>query len=447
MEVRLNNTVRQELFTMPQNNTQLVVTLPEKDVIPLFDRALTSVREELRTNSYILEALRVLPVGGYRSAIGSFWNAVIDDLRNKVIWRSLKLFNKAVNVGREIKAYEDFIQFVNDDQLLDGAYKIGVITFEASRVLGHAKETRHFFSGHPKSSEPSIIKVLAMMDDCIKYVLNSPYPAKIIYIDDYMKVLDSADFDRNQFSIEIAMTELPENYKNELVNRLFSAYCHQASSSTIRSNIEFVIPILWPVLPRDIQLQVVRRVDQEVAKGNAVETEQAFKFVSLVKAQVFLTPTARRYKIQPLVQRLIASQDKWKEENEATRELRPFASIIPAELMYDYVRGLTHTYVGYTGSSFSFSRTNFYADEAAIYIPTMFELFDDRAAESFVRALKESVTLKERISNTAKLARLRTLAGIVLGKVSAAFIERAALEALADPLREEEAMKIIYKKG
>jgi hypothetical protein len=59
-----------------------------------------------------------------------------------------------------VESYEDFQNFVNDDQLIEGAYKIGVIGWEASKVLKHAKETRHIFSGHPKSSDPSIIKVL-----------------------------------------------------------------------------------------------------------------------------------------------------------------------------------------------------------------------------------------------------------------------------------------------
>src|ERR1700730_2469447 len=214
----------------------LTVSLVETEMVPLFERTLQTIREDFHGNPYIEEALRVLPVKGYRSAIGSFWNAVVDDLRNKIIWRSPSLFNKAVSVGREVKTYGDFQNFVNDDQLIDGAYKIGVITFEASKVLRHAKETRHFFSGHPKSGEPTIIKVLAMWDDCVRYVLRAPYPPKIIDLDDYLKILDSPDFDRNTVSIEIALTELPDDYKNDLANRLFTAYCHPHSSSTIRSN-------------------------------------------------------------------------------------------------------------------------------------------------------------------------------------------------------------------
>lgn len=328
------------------------VTVKETDFAPLFERCLNSVRADLRDNPYILEGLKVLQVGGYRSAIGSFWNAVVDDLRNKIMARSLKLFNKSVTLSREIKVYEDFQNHVNDDQLIEGAYAIGVIGWEASKVLKHAKETRHIFDGHPRSSEPSILKVLAMMDDCVKYVLNAEYPPPIIDIDDYMTVLGDQKFDRNEIAVENAFGALPEIYKNELANRLFSAYVHVGSTTVLRSNIEFVTPILWQVLPKEVKLQVVRRVDQEITKGNADSTEQAFAFVRVVGAAAYLNPVARKYKIKPLVEKLKTNLDQWKVENEVVTELAPYASIIPPELLSDYVSAILHTYVGYVGSSY-----------------------------------------------------------------------------------------------
>ena len=87
----------------------------------LFENTLSSVRDEIIDNPYIAEAIRVLQVGGYRSAIGSFWNAVVDDLRNKIIHRSLELFNKSTKISPPIKSYEDFQNRVNDDQLIEGA--------------------------------------------------------------------------------------------------------------------------------------------------------------------------------------------------------------------------------------------------------------------------------------------------------------------------------------
>ena len=126
-----------------------IVPVSQADVSVLFERCLNAVRTDLRDNPYILEGLKVLPVKGYRSAIGSFWNAVVDDLRNKVVARSLKLFNKSVSLEKEIKNYEDFQDYVNDDKLIDGAYAIGVIGWEASKILKHAKETKHIFYFHP----------------------------------------------------------------------------------------------------------------------------------------------------------------------------------------------------------------------------------------------------------------------------------------------------------
>lgn len=419
---------------------EIIVSIPDgqAEIIPLMQRALISVREELRDDPYIIEAIKVLQVGGYRSSIGSFWNAVVDDLRNKIMFRSLKLFNQSIEIGRKIETYEDFQNYVNDDQLIDGAYKIGVIGWEASKILKHAKETRHIFSGHPKSSDPSIIKVLAMMDDCIKYVLNAEYPAQIIDVNDYISNLAESSFDRNIVAIESALGDLPEIYKKELANRLYSAYIHPQSNSVLRSNVEFVAPILWQVLPKDIKIQVARRIDQEIQKGNAEITTSAFNFIELVKTQNYLSIVARRYQIDPLVKNLTESFDDFPRENDAVKALVPYASLIPEDLLPEYVLSLTKTYVGRMGSSARWNRTDFYADGAASYIPDMFKLFDDHAANYFVEGIKSNDLLKRRIEAPAKLRRLRALGNIVLEKISNSFPEQRFIELLCDENKEED---------
>lgn len=431
-----------QLVRLESVNT--TVALSDGEASGLVARAISTVRDELRDDPYVAEVMRVLPAGGYRSAIGGIWNAVVHDLRNKVLHRSVSLFNKSVTVGRTVATYEDFQNFVNDDQLIDGAYKIGVIGFEASKVLKHAKETRHFFNGHPGSGEPSLIKVLAMMDDCVKYVLSAPYPQQIIDIDDYLKVMDTATFDRNQVAIEVALSELPEVYRDELANRLFTSYVHQNASSVLRSNIEFVAPILWPVLPKAIQLQIIRRVDQIIAKGHAECTEQAFRFVGVVGASSYLTPHARRYKIQPLVERLKQNFGVFAIENEVVKELLPLASVIPPEVVTDYVSALTQTYVGFVGSSAQFARTNFYADGAALVIPKMFEQFDDAAIEMFVQTVTTNNVLKNRLHTPAKLARVRSLGNILLGRVSETSPAKPFLEILVNESRGSELSAILF---
>lgn len=418
-------------------SAELARVQPE-EIRPLFQKALYSVREEVADNPYIVEAIRVLEVGGYRSAIGSFWNAVIDDLRNKITHRSLELFNKSLDISPPIKTYEDFQNRVNDDQLIEGAYQIGVIGWEASKVLKHAKETRHIFDGHPRSSTPSVLKVLVMMEDSIKYVLNEPYPVQIIDIDEYIATMDTAAFDRNEVAAANALSEIPEIYKNELSNRLFTVYVDPQASSVIRSNIELIAPILWKVLPKADKLQIVRRVDQELIKGDSVRTKYAFEFVTLVGSNNYLSATAREYIIKPLIDELKENLDTWRIENRCVRELSVYAGQIPTNLVEDYVWSITQTYVGNTGASVYYSRTDFYANGAATYIPTMFEAFDDTAVEAFVLTIRKSPTLRRRIDDPTKLNRLRSLGNIALEKASLNYSGRDLLEKLVDPKREPE---------
>jgi hypothetical protein len=318
-----------------------VAVTDTKKIVPLFAHALANVRPDAQDNQYLEEAMRVLPVGGYRSAIGSVWNAVVDDLRNKIIHRSVELFNKSVSLPRKVVEYEDFQNHVNDDVLIEGAYKTGVIGWEASKMLKQAKETRHVFDGHPRSSNPSIVKVLSMLEDCVKYVLSEPYPSQIIDITEYLTQMAANDYDRNEIAIENALSDLPDIYKNELVNRLFSAYVNDGSSSVLRSNIEFAAPILWEFLSKNIKQQVIRRVDQEIAAGNVNKTALAFDFANHVASQRFLSNRARMYKLSPLVKKLKVKQDSWDDENSIVRELEPYAGYIPETLLEAYVKALT----------------------------------------------------------------------------------------------------------
>ena len=420
-------------------------TISNSDITPLIQRTILQVRPDMQDNPYIKEALRVLTVGGYRSAIGAFWNAVIDDLRNKIIFRSLTLFNKEIGVGHVIKEYDDFITYVNDDQLIEGAYKIGVIGWEAFKLLKQSKEARHIFSGHPKSSEPSIIKVLSVIDDCIKYVLNEEYPTKIIDIDEYIETLKTEAFDRNEICVSNALNDLPDNYKNELTNRLFTIYISPEVTSILSSNIEFISPLLWKVISKENKIQIVRRIDQELPKGNVLKTQKAFSFVKIVNANLYLSLNAKKYLLKPLIKNLKENLDNWTIENETVQKLSAYSDIIPEELIDDYVWAITHTYIGIIGRSRQYTRTDFYADIAAYYILDMFEAFNDRMIDAFIATMKKSKILKDRIKTPAKMTRLRTLGTIAIGKCSGNYSQKNILQLLIDINTEQEFQKAIEK--
>ena len=206
---------------------------------------------------------------------------------------------------------------------------------------------------------------------------------------------------------------------------------------------DLTVSILWNVLPKQVKVQIVRRVDQEITKGNVAITELAFNFIRLVDGSKYLSVTARKYKLAPLIEKLKNNIDEWPIENSCVAELEPYAPYIPEEFIDDYVWDITHTYVGKMGSSMRFARTDFYADEAAIKIPRMFENFDDNAAYAFISCIKKSELLRHRIKNPAKLRRLRALGNIVMEKISAKFKERDFLVKLVDETKEADLFKLL----
>lgn len=423
---------------------------PQKDnleISDLIEKKLAFVRSDLAENPYLSEASRVLPVQGYRSAIGCIWNAVVDDLRNKIIHRSLELFNKSVpSVQKKISKYEDFQDYVNDDQLIEGAYKIGVISWEASKVLRQAKETRHLFDGHPKSSDPTVIKVLAMLEDCIKYVLSEPFPNKIIDLDDYITTLGTEGFDRNSHAIEQALGDLPETYKDQLAHRLFTAYIRTDTPSTTRANIEFVLPILWNVLPKAVKVEVIRRLDNAMQNGIAEITNNAFDFVLKTGSQQYLSLPARKYRITPLLDKLESNKDSFEVEDQCIRALQPFATIIPEESIDRFVTALTRVYVGFMGGSARFSRRDFYADGAAVQIPAIFAKFDERHVSAFVAAIKKNSLIRKRVrSSPLKVQRLRSLGNILAERISDNFADKDFIDLLCDPQAENKFIDALPK--
>jgi hypothetical protein len=169
--------------------------------------------------------------------------------------------------------------------------------------------------------------------------------------------------------------------------------------------------------------------------------------VTIVGATSYLSAPARLYRIKPLVAKLKKSLGKFDKEAEAVQEMLPYAGIIPAECLVEYVDCLTMTYVGFIGSSPHFARTNFYSDSAAVHIPKMFEAFDEKFAEAFVHVIKSNEELKGRITNPAKLGRLRTLANIVSGRISESFPEKAFLGLLTDEQKEKELSQALYRSS
>lgn len=417
--------------TLKKESKKEIIIPQEK--LEYLQKELTNVREEFADNKYVQEAIKVLAAGGLRSTIGSYWNAVVDDLRRKIIHRSIDLFNKEINPKKEIKTYEDFQNHLTDFELIDGAYKIGVISWEAQKLLHQARETRNIFDGHPDSSDPTLFKVFNMIADCNRYVLSQDYPLTIIDVNQYILTMDTDTFTKNEIAVEQAFTDLPEIYKNEMTNRLFALYIGDKASTRLKSNIEFGYPILWKVISKDIRKQIGKRFDKLMVEGDSELIEKAISILTIVKGLRYVSAASRKILYEPAIKNLEDNLDNWGEEGRAVLYLLRLGTNIPSDLINRFVSALTLTYVGYKGGSYQYARTDFYSNAAAPRISDMFQEFDNESAEAFVETIKTNEKLQQRIKYSSQLNRLRTLGGILLNKPEIRGDTKEFLEILIDP--------------
>lgn len=406
--------------------------------VTLLQTALSTVRQDVVDCPYISEAIRVLPVKGYRSAITAYWNAVVDDLRKKIIHRSLDLFNKECKQKKEIKTYEDFQDYVNDFDLIDGAFKIGVIDREGQKLLQQARDTRNLFGGHPQSSDPDLIKVVNLINDCNKYVLSKEFPPAIIDIATYLSEMDSATFNKNSLAVNQAFSDLPEIYISELSSRFFGTYCSANISSELRNNIEFCAPILWALLSKEDRRKVGQQFDKYLVSGNNSKIERAQQFILLVDGLMYISPASRKVIIEPLINNLTESLDNWSEEEKAVTQLLPFSSFVPKDNIIEFVSAITKTYVGYRGVSYQYGRKNFYSNGAAPLILEMFEHFDINMVSAFVDVIKNDNTLRHRIQEDGQFSRLQKLGELLLNKSTCAPTDKIFLTLLTDTSRNKD---------
>ena len=393
-----------------EKRTETALVLPIEQVESI-QNELLNIREDLQDDQYILEARKVLGAEGLRSTIGCYWNAVSHDLRMKVMHRSLDLFNK--EMSKTVKTYEDFQKNVTDHELVEGAYKIGVLSYEAWKVVQQARETRNIFDGHPKSTSPGLLKVLSLISDCNKYVLAVEYPIPIINVNDYITQMDTDEYSKETLLVEHAVIDLPDVYKSEMANKLFTYYTGDAISTRFRANIEFTYPILWSVLSKDSRQQIGKTFEKKYVENNSSYNEKATSLLASIDGLRYISSSIRKLIYEPKIKYLEDSLDSWTDEGIAVNELESFGSVIPDDYIDRLVTALTLTFVGRRGYSTYAARTAFYSDSAAPRIVRMFEKFDNKSAEAFVKTVMKNETLAYRIMGSAQLRRLRILGTII----------------------------------
>lgn len=402
---------------LEEHLTQFFWQEPYQDTFIKFKDSLSKIRDELKDDQYLIEARQTYQMGCYRSAILNYWNATVSDLRIKVMTRNIELFNR--KTSSKVKIIEDF-QMISDEKLIQGALDLEIIDQEGDKMLRQIKEIRNLYSGHPGNSYPSLANVIFVFDTCNKYVLSKDPLPHLIDLDEFLVTLKENNFNQNKESINGLLYSQDIKFKNKLVHNIFTLYTSKDITEIHRTNIEFIIPLLWGSLDEKNKSDFIIRVNKTIHNPNKIITEWAFSFIIKANANDYLSDYALSYKIDPLVTslktKLKNNSYKFHEVDDIIIKLKPYAAVIPKKLYSDYISSLIHTYVGYIGTSNTFARIDFYADKAVTIIPEMIDKFNQEMATEFNHIHSSCKKLQNVITNKTKAERLQNLEKILKEK-------------------------------
>ena len=277
-----------------------------------------------------------------------------------------------------------------------------------------------------------------MIADCNRYVLSQDYPLTIIDVNQYILTMDTDTYMKNNIAVEQAFIDLPEVYKSEMANRLFSLYIGDQSSTRLNSNIEYSFPVLWKVATKELRQLIGKRFDKLIVEGNSTVIEKAADLLTIVDGLMYVSSSSRKILFEPLITELEDNLDNWTTEGRIVQSLQRLGSNIPSDLISRFVSALTLSYVVYKGGSYYSDRTAFFSNSAAPRITAMFEKFDNNSAEAFIQTILTNPKLAGRIKAVEQLNRLRILATILLNKPEIRDDNKEALELIVDPNRTKE---------
>lgn len=350
--------------------------LPEKDIS--WDSIENAIRDESKGN-FIDKAKRAVEVGLWDSAMLYFWNESMKDLRKKVMTYGIEYFPNTQNTN--IKKEDDLSEKINDYNLIDGCFQIGIITKEAWFFLQKCREIRNqYTSAHLSDSQIDRLEALNFIKNCVKYVLTNDPPSPGFNIRSIIERMKEKGTSNNINEIKTAILEQAEEIRKALVNRFFSEFVDVNCDAELRSNIESIAKDIWDKTDEETKNEIGQRY-VKIAVGMSQESASlAFKFFKIINGIGKIPEAYRRPMFEKYAKDLLNAyheSDNFYKEGPKSKELFDMGFDVPIEAANLYTKAVL---LSYLGNSFG------YCWEANVSNEKMIKKFN-------VHCIKESIEL------------------------------------------------------
>ncbi|MGB0663140.1 MAG: hypothetical protein ACPGMR_05065 [Pontibacterium sp.] len=351
----------------------------------------------------------------FKGSLQGLWDLVCDDLRAKVVGRSLNYFSdclhQATYASKPLRCFEDLETSISEEQLIVGAYFSGVIGWEAQRLLRNLeREVRDAPFSH-KTQSPLPQRFHRVCEQGVDALRAAAAPAPLIEVEEYVGALSSPRFHRNMARVDAELADMPSHYLSLIAHKLYGLYIKASSSRTLRANIDCVAPILWGLLRQSVRIPINHLIQSDATWSHLAE--RFFRLVTV--ATVVPKPLPSEY-LSQLIQNVVspygqAQADTCCESERlmqvcALKALVPHIRQVPEGCLQNLVLAAMHLYLSASQRSSGHSRFNC---SAVVFIPGLLRALSFRATRPFVQALVNDEVLRYQILSPVLLRRLRVL--------------------------------------
>jgi len=301
----------------------------------------------LKDAYYLSKFIVAVGTGLFDAALNYLWDETIKQLRLRISNGYLDyFFDISINDDnrKNYKTEEDLTK-LNDATLIEGAYKIGLISEIGYHHLDYIRYMRNKTSAaHPNENELTGLNLINWMEICIKEVITLPASNNLIKVKELLTNIKNGVIDEEQAEVIAAFfIELDPIRIDNLLRAIFSIYTDMNTNQQTKTNINYLAENLWSLASDEVKDECGIRYATYVA-NNSSNLNEAKQFLELVNGLSYVPDSVKTPAIRTALRNLMIMHkgiNNFYNEPSFARQLLNVVGQhgeIPKQLIYEYTK-------------------------------------------------------------------------------------------------------------
>lgn len=242
---------------------------------------------------YISKFVAACGAGLFDAALNYLWDETIVCLRKKIVEFDLDYFKSTIQedkIAKKIES-EDDLRNIDDNDIIQGCFKIGLISEVGYRYLDHIRWMRNWVSAaHPNQEELDGLKLCDWLNTCIKEVIGKePVEPAIAIKKLIINIKKNVFTEKDAEPIRLALDTTPVEYVCSLAEALFGMFCEPDGRVETRDNIRLIAFDMWNLLPESTRKKFGIKHAKWSVNGDLQRKEFAHEFLEKVGGLSYLS--------------------------------------------------------------------------------------------------------------------------------------------------------------